>query len=64
MTKDEAIEWAGGRAIDLAAKLGITHGAVSHWVVIPVKQQYRLAGMSNGKLKVDEDEMAFVKEKR
>jgi len=60
MTKDEAIEWAGGRAIDLAAKLGITHGAVSHWDKIPIKQQYRLHRMSKGKLKVDDDEIEFV----
>jgi hypothetical protein len=60
MTKEEAIEWAGGRVIDLAAKLGITHGAISQWDTVPLKQQYRLAAISKGKLTVDEDESAFV----
>lgn len=73
MTKDEAIEWATfgtvgtgrqGKAIDLAAKLGITHGAISHWDTVPLKQQYRLAAMSRNKLKVDEEERAFVQDKR
>lgn len=57
MTKDEAIEWAGGKAILLAARLGITHGAISHWDKVPLKQQYRLARLSKGKLKVDDVEL-------
>jgi hypothetical protein len=60
MTKDEAIEWAGGKAIDLAAKLGITHGAVSHWDTVPIKRQYQLARLSKGKLKVDDEELQLV----
>lgn len=64
MTKDEAIEWAGGLAIHLAAKLGITHGAISHWETIPLKRQYQLARLSKGKLKVDDVELEAAQEKR
>lgn len=65
MTKQEAIDWAGGLTILLAAKLGITHGAISKWTnTVPMKQQYRLAAMSGGKLKIDEAEVAFVKGKK
>jgi hypothetical protein len=60
MTKDEAIEWAGGKVIDLAAKLGITHGAVSKWESVPIRHQYRLERMSRGKLRVDQEERDFV----
>lgn len=31
MTKAEALKWAGGRTIDLARKLRISHAAVSKW---------------------------------
>lgn len=56
MTKDEAIKWAGGKVIDLAAKLQITHSAVCHWERIPMVHQYRLAILSDGKLKLDASE--------
>lgn len=56
MTKDEAIKWAGGKVIDLAAKLGITHSAVCHWEKVPPAHQHRLVAMSGGKLKLDADE--------
>lgn len=71
MTKDEAIEWAGrkrgrnpgaGRVLDLAAVLGITHGAVSQWGdAIPIAQQYRLAALSRGRLKVDDEKLEEVR---
>ena len=56
MTKDDAIMWAGGKVIDLAAKLGLTHGAVSKWEDVPIKHQYRLVVLSDGKLKLDASE--------
>lgn len=31
MTKQEAIEWAGGSASQLAERLGITRQAISQW---------------------------------
>ena len=55
MTKDEAIEWAGG-TVALAEKLGITHGAVSQWSAVPMVHQYRIERMSRGQLVVDKDE--------
>jgi DNA-binding transcriptional regulator Cro len=57
MTKDEAIEWAGGKVIDLAAKLQLTHSAICHWERIPMVHQYRLVKLSKGKLKLDDDEV-------
>ena len=56
MTKDEAIKWAGGKVIDLAAKLRITHSAVCHWEHVPMVHQYRLVALSGGKLKLDAEE--------
>ena len=50
MTKQEAIDWAGGLAKDLAERLGISESAVSQWDEVPELQQYRLVILSNGKL--------------
>ena len=61
MTKQEAIDWAGGKLIDLAAKLGVTHGAISKWQSVPMVHQYRLVKMSRGILKLDEDEVARMR---
>lgn len=53
MTKQDAIDWAGG-VMSLAACLKITGGAVSQWDEIPELQQHKLALLSRGKLKVDD----------
>ena len=55
MTKQEALDWAGG-TVALAEKLGITPGAVSHWdeeTGIPELQQHKLWKLSAGTLKMD-----------
>jgi transcriptional repressor of cell division inhibition gene dicB len=54
MTKEEAINWAGG-VLELAQRLGITGPAVSQWDVIPPLRQYQLWTLSAGTLKLDED---------
>jgi transcriptional regulator with XRE-family HTH domain len=54
MTYDEAIAWAGGKQADLAAKLGLTQGAVSQWRrKLPDYMQFRIEVCSGGALKVD-----------
>ena len=53
MTKEEAVEWAGGTVVLLAEKLGITPGAISQWDEVPEKQQYRLWQLSAGRLEID-----------
>ena len=52
MTKDEAIEWAGG-VNALGRQLGISGSAVAQWDEVPELQQYRLWRMSAGKLTID-----------
>jgi len=42
MTKQEAIERAGGTAAALARLLKITRGAVSKWITIPPLRVYQL----------------------
>ena len=41
MTKEEAVKKAGNAA-KLAKLLGVTRGAVSHWVVLPKLRIYQL----------------------
>lgn len=53
MTKEEAIQWAGGHT-DLAERLGITSSAVSQWTEVPELQQYRLHTLSAGHLPIDD----------
>lgn len=60
MTKDEAIKWAGGKVIDLAAKLGIGHSAISQWERVPMLWQYRIEALSGGELTVDRAEQKRV----
>lgn len=53
MTKQEAIEWAGGTQQALADKLDISAPAVSQWDAVPELQQYKLHHLSAGHLKID-----------
>lgn len=53
MTKQEALDWAGG-VTALAERLGITHGAVSQWDEVPKDKQYDIQALSGGKLRIDE----------
>jgi len=52
MTKQEAIEWAGGVVL-LSKLLNITHGAVSQWEEVPKDKQHDLIQLSGGKLELD-----------
>lgn len=51
MTKQQAIDWAGG-VTALAECLKITAGAVSQWTEVPKDKQYDLERLSAGKLKL------------
>ena len=60
MNIEQAVEFYGGKK-KLAEALGISPGAVSHWVEaneIPEGQQYKLQALTKGKLKVDPVERA------
>jgi len=54
MTKQEAIDWAGGTTA-LADALKITAGAVSQWTEVPKDKQYDLERLSGGKLKLSKE---------
>ena len=54
MTLQEALRWAGGRNIDLAAQLGVSGQVVANWVArgeIPPLPQWELEYVSCGKLR-------------
>ena len=53
MTKDEALQWAGG-VVALAERLRVTPSAVSQWIEVPELQQHKLRALSRGRLKIDE----------
>lgn len=54
MTKNQAIKWAGGTQVKLAAKLGINQGSVSAWAEYPPPlQQLRIEVLSKGLLKAE-----------
>ena len=52
MTKQQALEWAGG-TVALAERLGISPSAVSQWEEVPELQQHRLWKISAGALTID-----------
>jgi hypothetical protein len=54
MTYEEALHWAGGTQVRLAAVLGITQPSVSVWHgIIPPQYQYELEVLSEGALRAD-----------
>jgi len=53
VTKEQALAWAKGPK-NLAEKLRMTTSAVCQWQSVPLVQQYRIAILSGGKLKVND----------
>lgn len=54
MTFDQALAWAGGTQVALAAKLGVYQSAVSRWKrTIPPHYQFQIQVLSGGALTVD-----------
>jgi hypothetical protein len=61
MTKQQAIDYFGGRR-ELAAALKIWPHNISRWGDRPpIKRQYQLEVMTNGRLKADRSEFGSVK---
>jgi len=61
---DEVIEWAGGRQVDLARRVGVSKEAVSAWVDrggLPPLRAIQVEQMSSGKLRaVDTVDMEYM----
>ncbi|WP_456267678.1 Cro/CI family transcriptional regulator [Kushneria sp. AK178] len=54
MTLDEAINYYGGRKIDLAKALGISASAITLWgESIPMLRQFQIESLTRGRLKAD-----------
>jgi len=53
MTKQQAIDFFGGQAKDLAEVLAISNASVSQWKEIPIGRQYQIEILSYGNLKAD-----------
>jgi len=54
MTTQDAIDYYGGKKIDIAKALRISPAAVTMWGdKIPLLRQYQLEKLTNGKLKAE-----------
>ncbi|MCL7941193.1 Cro/CI family transcriptional regulator [Halomonas sp. ATCH28] len=54
MKTQDAIEYYGGKKIDLAKALGISPSAVTMWGdKVPLLRQYQLERLTKGRLKAD-----------
>ena len=62
MTKQEAIEHFGGKAINLANALGIKPSSVTQWGdEIPEVRQYQIEVLTDGKLKAERKQAVTVR---
>jgi len=53
MTKQQAIDWAGGSVSDLAQLLKVTTQAIYDWETVPRGRQFELVHLSDGFLSID-----------